>query len=209
MRTKIEAARIAAAGGAHMVIADGRIAHPIARVAAGGPCTWFLTPSNPLAARKVWIGGSLELKGAVDVDAGAAQALGERQEPAAGRRHAHRGRIRARRLRRHPRRARRRDRPRPDRLRRAARRAHPRPQLARHRAYPGHAGPRGDDPSRRHGAQREVRRCGRGPPLGGSAGPACALRITTRKPRSISASWPFADPRTISRMISAARRAIS
>ena len=72
MRTKIEAARIATSAGAHMVIADGRVAHPIARVAEGGRCTWFLTPSNPIAARKVWIGGSLELKGAVFVDAGAA-----------------------------------------------------------------------------------------------------------------------------------------
>jgi glutamate 5-kinase len=75
MRTKIEAARIATAAGTHMVIADGRIAHPIARIASGGPCTWFLTPSNPIAARKIWIGGSLELKGAVHIDAGAAQAL--------------------------------------------------------------------------------------------------------------------------------------
>ncbi|MGD0561512.1 MAG: glutamate 5-kinase [Roseiarcus sp.] len=75
MRTKIEAARIAASGGAHMVIADGRVAHPIARIGEGAPCTWFLTPSNPVTARKVWIGGSLELKGAVYVDAGAAKAL--------------------------------------------------------------------------------------------------------------------------------------
>ncbi len=75
MRTKIEAARIAASGGAHMVIADGRVAHPIARVGEGAPCTWFLTPSNPVTARKVWIGGSLELKGAVTIDAGAARAL--------------------------------------------------------------------------------------------------------------------------------------
>src|ERR1700689_3309616 len=75
MRTKIEAARIATLGGAHMVIADGRIQHPITRIAEGGGCTWFLTPSNPVAARKVWIGGSLELKGAVFVDAGAAAAL--------------------------------------------------------------------------------------------------------------------------------------
>ena len=75
MRTKIEAARIATAAGAHMVIADGRVEHPIARVAEGGRCTWFLTPSNPIAARKIWIGGSLELKGAVFVDAGAAAAL--------------------------------------------------------------------------------------------------------------------------------------
>jgi glutamate 5-kinase len=76
MRTKIEAARIATSGGAHMVIADGRIAHPIAAIGANAPCTWFLTQSNPIAARKIWIGGSLELKGAVHVDAGAARALG-------------------------------------------------------------------------------------------------------------------------------------
>jgi glutamate 5-kinase len=75
MRTKIEAARIATSGGTHMIIADGRVTHPIARVAEGGRCTWFLTPSNPLAARKMWIGGSLELKGAVFVDAGAVAAL--------------------------------------------------------------------------------------------------------------------------------------
>jgi glutamate 5-kinase len=75
MRTKIEAARIATSAGTHMIIADGRVMHPIARVAAGGRCTWFLTPSNPVAARKIWIGGSLELKGAVYVDEGAAAAL--------------------------------------------------------------------------------------------------------------------------------------
>ncbi|MGA7197328.1 glutamate 5-kinase [Roseiarcus sp.] len=75
MRTKIEAARMATAAGAHMIIADGRVDHPIARVAEGGLCTWFLTASNPIAARKIWIGGSLELKGAVFVDPGAAAAL--------------------------------------------------------------------------------------------------------------------------------------
>jgi glutamate 5-kinase len=76
MRTKIEAARIVTAAGTHMAIADGRVMHPIARIGAGGPCTWFLTPSNPVAARKIWIGGSLETKGAVYIDAGAAKALG-------------------------------------------------------------------------------------------------------------------------------------
>src|ERR1700733_14698079 len=79
MRTKIEAARIATSAGTHMVIADGRVAHPIARVTEGGGCTWFPTPSNPIAARKIWIGGSLELKGAGFVDAGAAAALARRQ----------------------------------------------------------------------------------------------------------------------------------
>ena len=47
MRTKIEAARIATSAGAHMVITDGRIPHPIARIAEGGGCTWFLTPVEP------------------------------------------------------------------------------------------------------------------------------------------------------------------
>jgi glutamate 5-kinase len=75
MRTKIEAAHIAVNAGVHMAIADGRVKHPIARIAESGRCTWFLTPSNPLAARKVWIGGSLELKGAIYCDSGAVKAL--------------------------------------------------------------------------------------------------------------------------------------
>ncbi|MBK9081210.1 MAG: glutamate 5-kinase [Rhizobiales bacterium] len=77
MRTKIEAGRIATTSGTHMVIADGRVPHPIRRIAEGGPCTWFLTPSNPVAARKIWITGSLEPKGTLTVDAGAARALGQ------------------------------------------------------------------------------------------------------------------------------------
>ncbi len=75
MRTKIEAAKIAVGGGAHMIIADGRVEHPIARIAEGGRCTWFLTSSNPVTSRKKWIAGSLEPRGVVHVDAGAAVAL--------------------------------------------------------------------------------------------------------------------------------------
>ncbi len=75
MRTKIEAGKIAVTGGAHMMIADGRVAHPIRRVAEGANCTWFLTPATPLSARKKWIAGSLEPRGAIHVDAGAAKAL--------------------------------------------------------------------------------------------------------------------------------------
>src|SRR5215218_7059172 len=52
MRTKVEAAKIATAGGTHMIIADGRTKNPLKRVAEGGRCTWFLTPSNPVTARK-------------------------------------------------------------------------------------------------------------------------------------------------------------
>ena len=75
MRTKIEAGKIATTGGAHMIIADGRVRNPISRIAQGAPCTWFLTPSTPVTARKKWIAGSLELRGTVHVDAGAARAL--------------------------------------------------------------------------------------------------------------------------------------
>ena len=76
MTTKIEAAKIATTAGVHMAIADGRVDHPLKAIAQGGRCTWFLTPSNPVTARKKWIAGSLEPKGVVRVDEGAARALG-------------------------------------------------------------------------------------------------------------------------------------
>lgn len=75
MRTKIEAGKIATGGGTHMLIADGRIAHPVARIEQGGPCTWFLTGSTPVTARKKWIAGTIEIRGALTVDDGAAKAL--------------------------------------------------------------------------------------------------------------------------------------
>jgi len=75
MTTKIEAGKIATTGGIHMVIASGRIAHPLRAVADGGRCTWFLTPANPVTARKKWIAGSLEPKGTLTIDAGAVAAL--------------------------------------------------------------------------------------------------------------------------------------
>ena len=75
MRTKIEAAKIATQAGAHMVIADGRVKNPLARIAEGARCSWFLTAATPTSARKAWIGGSLETRGTLHVDEGAAQAL--------------------------------------------------------------------------------------------------------------------------------------
>src|SRR5712671_4946589 len=45
MLTKIEAGKIATHGGTHMVIASGRVAHPLAAIAGGARCTWFLTPA--------------------------------------------------------------------------------------------------------------------------------------------------------------------
>jgi glutamate 5-kinase len=75
MTTKIEAGKIALGGGAHMLIADGRPKNPLMAVTGGARCTWFLTSSTPATARKSWIGGTLEPKGVLHVDAGAAKAL--------------------------------------------------------------------------------------------------------------------------------------
>jgi glutamate 5-kinase len=75
MQTKIEAGKIATHGGTHMVIASGRVAHPLAAIANGGRCTWFLTAANPVTARKKWIAGTLEPKGSLTIDAGAVAAL--------------------------------------------------------------------------------------------------------------------------------------
>jgi len=75
MATKIEAGKIATQAGTHMVIASGRIAHPLHAIAEGGRSTWFLTAANPVTARKKWIAGSLEPRGTVTIDAGAVRAL--------------------------------------------------------------------------------------------------------------------------------------
>ena len=75
MRTKIEAAKIALGGGTSMVITTGETMHPLRAITAGARCTWFLAPSDPVAARKRWISGQLEPAGHVHIDAGAEKAL--------------------------------------------------------------------------------------------------------------------------------------
>lgn len=75
MVTKIAAAKVAVAGGCRMAIADGRVMHPLQRVAEGGRCTWFLSEVEPRTARKRWIAGSLKPLGSVTLDAGAVKAL--------------------------------------------------------------------------------------------------------------------------------------
>ena len=75
MVTKIEAGKIATTAGTHMVIASGRIEHPLQAITQGGRCTWFLTAEKPVTARKKWIAGSLEPKGTLTIDAGAVAAL--------------------------------------------------------------------------------------------------------------------------------------
>src|SRR6202163_299708 len=76
MQTKIEAGKIATTAGTHMVIASGRVDHPLRAIAASAArATWFLTPGNPVTSRKKWIAGSLEPKGTLVIDAGAVAAL--------------------------------------------------------------------------------------------------------------------------------------
>ena len=75
MQTKIEAGKIATGAGTHMVIASGLVQHPLDAISKGARCTWFLTGANPVTARKKWIAGSLEPKGAFSIDAGAVAAL--------------------------------------------------------------------------------------------------------------------------------------
>lgn len=75
MKTKIEAGKIARAAGCDMVIASGKVMHPLSAIADGAAATWFLAPSDPVTAKQRWISGQLEPKGVVHVDAGAEKAL--------------------------------------------------------------------------------------------------------------------------------------
>ena len=75
MATKLMAAKIAVGAGCRMVIGDGRVEHALAALDGGARCTWFLPSATPRAARKDWIAGSLQPRGALTIDAGAKRAL--------------------------------------------------------------------------------------------------------------------------------------
>jgi glutamate 5-kinase len=75
MITKITAAKIALRAGCHMVIADGRVSHPLRAVETGARCSWFVADRSPASVRKQWIGGTLKPRGELVVDEGAAAAL--------------------------------------------------------------------------------------------------------------------------------------
>jgi glutamate 5-kinase len=75
MGTKLAAARIAMGSGIHMAVADGRTANPLRAIEQGEPCTWFVPTATPVAARKKWIAATLEPRGRMIIDAGAAKAL--------------------------------------------------------------------------------------------------------------------------------------
>jgi glutamate 5-kinase len=75
MKTKLEAGRIALGAGTDMVIASGKVLHPLRALSESAPCTWFLALSDPVAAKKRWIAGQLEPRGSVEIDPGAERAL--------------------------------------------------------------------------------------------------------------------------------------
>lgn len=75
MITKLAAAHIATQAGCAMVIAQGKVFHPLKSLQDGARCSWFLPSQNPYMARKRWIAGSIATKGAVYIDKGAEQAI--------------------------------------------------------------------------------------------------------------------------------------
>jgi glutamate 5-kinase len=75
MQTKIEAAKIAVAAGTTMIIASGKPLNPIRRIADGERATFFAAEATPATARKNWIAGHLEVRGALVIDEGAVKAL--------------------------------------------------------------------------------------------------------------------------------------
>jgi glutamate 5-kinase len=71
MVSKIEAARIANAAGAHLAIASGRIGRPLSADARHS----LFVAGRAARARKVWLAGGLTARGTIHIDAGAAEAL--------------------------------------------------------------------------------------------------------------------------------------
>lgn len=79
MLTKLKAARLAARSGTSTLIANGRVANIIRRVAAGESHGTYLDPgAGMIAARKRWLAGTLASRGEVVLDAGAVTVLREK-----------------------------------------------------------------------------------------------------------------------------------
>jgi glutamate 5-kinase len=75
MRTKIDAGKIATSAGCAMIIASGKMDHPLSAIDKGARSSWFAPSGTPVTARKTWIAGKLQPAGELHVDAGAERAL--------------------------------------------------------------------------------------------------------------------------------------
>ncbi|MEO1088095.1 MAG: PUA domain-containing protein, partial [Acidobacteriota bacterium] len=79
MRSKVEAARVAAFGGAHVVIASGQEPKALEGALSGQRAGTWLPAVASLPARRRWIGFAAAAKGALHIDAGAVEALRTRR----------------------------------------------------------------------------------------------------------------------------------
>ena len=77
MRSKLQAAEIAARSGCSTIIASGRVEHPLRAIATGANATLIRASLSTERARRQWIGSRLQRKGGVVVDDGAVIALRE------------------------------------------------------------------------------------------------------------------------------------
>lgn len=78
MVTKLQAARLAARSGCNTLIAGGRNQNILHAIAAGDEVGTLLSADQkPLAARKQWLAGHLQVKGQLVLDAGAVKVLTE------------------------------------------------------------------------------------------------------------------------------------
>jgi len=75
MNTKIEAAKICNLSGCNMIIANGLYLNPITQIEKDDNCTWFISKTSKLHARKKWIISSVSPKGELVIDEGAKKAL--------------------------------------------------------------------------------------------------------------------------------------
>ncbi|MGQ4879113.1 glutamate 5-kinase [Billgrantia sp. LNSP4103-1] len=76
MTTKVQAARLAARSGAVTVIASGRQPEVLTRLVQGERLGTLLCPEEaPIAARKRWLAGQLQVRGSLTLDAGAVKVL--------------------------------------------------------------------------------------------------------------------------------------
>lgn len=79
MTTKVRAARLAARSGAVTAIASGRQPDVLPRLVDGERLGTLLRPEHaPLAARKRWLAGQLQVRGTLTLDAGAVSVLRSR-----------------------------------------------------------------------------------------------------------------------------------
>lgn len=78
MVTKLTAARLAARSGANTVIAGGRVDNVLTDLAKGDMLgTLLVAGQEPIAARKQWLAGSLQVRGSLTLDSGAVRVLKE------------------------------------------------------------------------------------------------------------------------------------